>query len=138
MAARAPVVHRGRSIAVAAGVLAGLTLVLYGAVISQQSTRDMVRVGLVVALLLAAVAGVIVAVGAASAEMRAGAGTVAAGLLLSLGVLGMFSVGLPLFVAGVLMVVWIVRSGSLRAGRMMVLATFLVSATIPWVLLLLS
>jgi hypothetical protein len=138
MAARAPVVHRGRSIAVAAGVLAGLTLVLYGAVISQQSTRDMARVGLVVALLLSAVAGVIVAVGAASAEMRAGAGTVAAGLLLSLGVLGMFSVGLPLFVAGVLMVVWIVRSGSLRAGRMMVLATFLVSATIPWVLLLLS
>jgi hypothetical protein len=138
MAARAPVVHRGGSIAVAAGVLAGLTLALYVAVISQQSTRDMVRVGLVVALLLAAVAGVIVAVGAASAEMRAGAGTVAAGLLLSLGVLGMFSVGLPLFVAGVLMVVWIVRSGSLRAGRMMVLATFLVSATIPWVLLLLS
>jgi hypothetical protein len=138
VAARAEGAPHGRSAAIAAGVLVALTLVLYLLVISRQSTRDMARVGLVVALLLAAMGGVIGAVGAAAAEARSTAGTVAAGLLLSLGVLGMFSVGLPLFVAGVLMIVWIVRSGSLRRRRVMMLASFLVSASLPWVLLLLS
>jgi hypothetical protein len=138
VAASAGDVRRGRPLALAAGALVLITLALYVVVIMQQSSAEPVRVGAVVVLLLAALAGVGGVIGAVPAELRAVSGTAAAGLLVSLGVLGMFSVGLPLFVAGVLMIVWIVRSGSLRVWRVVVLATFLVCATLPWVLIALT
>ena len=61
-----------------------------------------------------------------------------AGGLLSLGVLGIFSIGLPLLVAGILMVVAALRIGVAEGGGAAAAAGFFVAALVPWALLLLG
>jgi hypothetical protein len=96
--------HRpGRALASVATGLAILTDIAYVAIILAQGEAVFARVAAVASCILAAALAAAVA---GRADLPAGVRLPllggAAGGLLSLGVLGLFSIGLPLFVAGVL------------------------------------
>jgi hypothetical protein len=124
----------GRLLPIAAAALVALTIATYVTVIVRQGTNsDLATVGFVIALLLIALTGSVCALVLASPDARGVAAAGASGVLLSLGVLGLFSIGLLLLIAGVLLVMWMKRTRVQRGGayRATVVA-FLIGAVLPW------
>jgi 4-amino-4-deoxy-L-arabinose transferase-like glycosyltransferase len=124
----------GRLLPIAAAALVALTIATYVTVIvRQETTPDLTTVGFVIALLLIALTGSVCALVLASPDARGVAAASASGVLLSLGVLGLFSIGLLLLIAGVLLVMWMKRTRAQRGGayRATVVA-FLIGAVLPW------
>jgi hypothetical protein len=124
----------GRLLPIAAAALVSLTIATYVTVIVRQGTNsDLATVGFVIALLLIALTGSVCALALASPDARGVAAAGASGVLLSLGVLGLFSIGLLLLIAGVLLVMWLKRTRVQRGGsyRATVVA-FLIGAVLPW------
>ncbi|MGH2630776.1 MAG: hypothetical protein ACRDHI_09485 [Actinomycetota bacterium] len=131
-------VRRGRGVAVAAIVVVAGVLVHYLSVIASQSTRELARVGFVVLLFLAVLACIAGTLILDSASTRGVVGAGAAGLLLSMSYLALFSIGLLLLVGAVLAIVWLVRTRSERrdSSPIPTIAAFVVGAILPWSLLL--
>jgi hypothetical protein len=131
-------VIRGRGLAIAVAVIVGATTVLYVWLIVEQGDVEVGQFALVLLLFLAAFASVIGALKFDSADARGVSGFGAAGILLSMGYLALFSVGLPLLVAGMLMVVWLVRTRNQRLGdgRLTSVSAFIIGAVLPWTLVL--
>jgi hypothetical protein len=129
---------RGRGLVLATAVIVGATTVLYVALIVSQGEVEVGRVAFVVLLLLTALACVIATLTIDNVAARGVAGFAAAGLLLSMGYLALFSVGLPLMVAGVLMVAWLVRTSAQRRGSgwLAPVAACAIGAALPWALIL--
>ena len=124
----------GRLLPIAAAALVALTIATYVTVIvRQETTSDLATVGFVIALLLIALTGSVCALLLASPDARGVAAAGASGVLLSMGVLGLFSIGLLLLIAGVLLVMWMKRTRVQRGGayRATVVA-FLIGAVLPW------
>lgn len=132
-------VVRGKALGISVGAIVAATTVLYVSIISSQGEVQIGTVALVVLLLVAALACVIATVSLDDVASRGIAGYAAAGILLSMGVVGLFSIGLPLLVAGILMVAWLARTSPDRrgAGTLAPIAAFVVGAVLPWTLLLL-
>ncbi len=104
--------------AVAAGIAFGM-VVIYLLLIRRQGDGIGLRVLLVASCVLAAGTCAAGAVWSASRQRRLVLMAAAAGGLTSLGIIGMWSIGLPLFIGGVLMIIGSVRlAHALRgAGR---------------------
>ena len=128
----------GRVLGVATMVVVVAVLAYYLFLISSQSTWDLERVGLVVALFLAVLACIAGSVLLDSPAGRGVAGAGAAGLLLSMSVLALFSIGLLLLIGAIMSVVWLVRTRVERRGERAapVVAAFGVGALLPWLILL--
>lgn len=135
---RAPA--RGRGVAITAIVVVAGVLALYVFLIAAESDNDAFGVALVVLYLLVPIAGLVGALTLGSASARGVAGAGAAGLLLSMGVLAIFSIGLLVLVGAVLAIVWVVRTQPEREGSspLPTVAAFVVGAILPWSLLLLA
>jgi hypothetical protein len=130
--------RRGMWLAAAATIIVVGVFVLYLVLITGQGDLGVARVWFV-ALMLTAVAGCcLVAAVMRDDRIRPVAAWTGAGGLLSLGVLGIFSIGLPLLVAGILMVVAALRIGVAKGGGGPAAAGFFVAALVPWALLLLG
>jgi hypothetical protein len=112
MSAKAPA--RGRALGVTTMLIVVAVLAFYLFLISSQSTRDLGRVGAVVALFLGVLACLVGALTLEAPSGRGIAGAAAAGLLLSMSVLALFSIGLLLLVGAILSIVWLVRTKSER------------------------
>lgn len=127
---------RSRTWALAAGALVGATTVLYVWLIANQSPRDLARVAVVVALFVLALAATIGAVVLGTPELRHLAAAGGVGLLLSMGWLAIFSVGLFLLVAAGLLIAAIgaERDGGRRTPGILVFAALVAGAGMPWVL----
>lgn len=124
----------GRLLPIGAAALVALTIATYVTVIvRQETTSDLATVGAVIALLLIALTGSVCSLVLPSPDARGVAAAGASGVLLSMGVLGLFSIGLLLLIAGVLLVMWMRRTRPQRGGayRATVVA-FLIGAVLPW------
>ncbi len=130
--------RRGMWPAVAAVVIVASDFVLYLVLIAGQGDLGRTRVWIVALMLAAVAACCLVAAVMRDDRVRPVAAWTGAGGLLSLGVLGIFSIGLPLLVAGILMVVAALRIGVPKGGGAAAAAGFFVAALLPWVLLLLG
>ena len=127
----------GRTTALVAALLGAATDALYIAIIVSQGERKLGRVA-IIATYIAAVSSLSAAPVVLDVRhvARLVMLAVAAGGFLSLGVLGLFSIGLPLFIAGLLSVsAWIrsarsVRPVSVGASTLSALA-FVVAVGIP-------
>jgi hypothetical protein len=130
----------GRGLACASAIVIGLTAVLYVGLIAEQGGGRVGRVSAVILLFVAALACVIGAVTFKLAATRGVCGAAAAGMLFSMGYLALFSVGLPLLIAGMGMVVWLARTGrrERRGSRLKPIGAFVVGAVLPWTLIFLS
>jgi len=129
---------RGRGLAVAAIAVVAGVLALYLVLISAESDNDVLQVGLVVLYFLVPIACLAGTLTLDSASARGIVGAAAAGLLLSMGMLAIFSIGLLVLIGAALAFAWVVRSQSEREGSSplpMVLA-FVVGAILPWSVLL--
>ena len=115
-------------------------LAYYLFLIASQSFYDVVRVSSVVALFVVALSCEVGTMTLQSARARGIAGAIASGLLLSMAVLALFSIGLLLLVAGVLVTAWVIRTRSERRGlsRFPMIAAFVLGALLPWSILLLG
>jgi len=124
----------GRLLLIGAAALVTLTIATYVTVIvRQETTSDVTTVGAVIVLLLIALAGSVCALVLASPDAKGVAASGASGVLLSLGVLGLFSIGLLLLIAGALLVMWMKRTSAQRGGAYRAtLAAFLIGAVLPW------
>jgi D-alanyl-lipoteichoic acid acyltransferase DltB (MBOAT superfamily) len=129
--------RRGMWLAVAAVAIVVCMFVLYLVLIAGQGDLGVGRVWFVALMLTAAAACCLVAAVVRDDRIRPVAAWTGAGGLLSLGVLGIFSIGLPLLVAGILMVVAALRIGVTKGGGAPAAAGFFVAALVPWALLLL-
>ena len=130
----------GRTWSLLAAAVTGGAAGLYLWIITSEGDNDPGRVALVAALLLSALAG---AIGGALLPTAAGrhlAAAVATGLLLSLGVLAIFSIGSFLLVAAGLLIVGIGagRTQERQTPPALVIAAFVAGAGLPWVLVLTS
>ena len=123
--------------AVAAGLVA-CDLVLYLVVISNQGDLGRGRVWIVAMMLLVVAACCVLAAVRRDDRVRPITAWAGAGGLLSLGVLGIFSIGLPLLVAGILMMAAAMRMGIARGSEVAAAVAFVVAAVVPWALLLLG
>jgi hypothetical protein len=92
-----------------AGGLAFLMLVVYLAIIRSQGDGPELRVILIASCIAAAGSCAVAAAWPASPHRRLVLMTAAAGGLISLGIIGMWSIGLPLFVGGVLATIGSIR-----------------------------
>jgi len=102
-------------------------------VVRQETTPDLTTIAFVIALLLIALTGSVCALMLTSPDARGVAAAAASGVLFSLGVLGIFSIGLLLLIAGVLSVMWLKRTGVQRGGAYRAtLVAFLIGAVLPW------
>ena len=130
----------GRGLALASATIVGITIVLYVLIIVEQGGHEVGRVAFVVLVFLAALALLIATMSFRDAPARGISGAAAAGLLLSIGFLAIFSVGLPLLLAGVLMVAWLVRTHGERreSGWLPSIGAFILGAVIPWSIAVLS
>lgn len=124
----------GRLLPILAAGLVGITIATYVTVIvRQRTTPDLTTVGFVIALLLIALTGSVCSLVLASPDARGVAAAAASGILLSLGVLGLFSIGLLLLIAGILLVMWMKRTRVQRGGASRAtLGAFLIGAVLPW------
>ncbi|MEO8476080.1 MAG: hypothetical protein ABI572_03385 [Actinomycetota bacterium] len=130
--------RRGTGLAVAAGCLVAVVLALYVGIIAAQGDAEIGRVAVVVTLVAASVGCCFMTPFAHDPGLRAIAAWGGVGELLSLGMLGIFSVGLPLLIAGILLLVAAVQIG-VATGMVRLAATAcLVGAVVPWVLVLLG
>jgi len=128
------VMTRGDALAMSAAVIVALTTVLYVTIIVSQGERMITRVGFVVVLLAAALAGVIGSIFFGDLATRGAAAGFAAGVLISLGTLALLSIGLLLLIAGVLMVVWLIRTQEerrLSGGGLRTVIACVVGALLP-------
>jgi hypothetical protein len=128
----------GRALGVTTMLIVVAVLAFYLFLISSQSTRDLGRVGAVVALFLGVLACLVGALTLEAPSGRGIAGAAAAGLLLSMSVLALFSIGLLLLVGAILSIVWLARTRPERrevSGVPIALA-FGIGALLPWVILL--
>ena len=125
---------RGRGLAIAIAMIVGATTALYVWIIVEQGDVEVGPFALVLSLFLAALACVTGALRFDNADARGISGFAAAGILLSMGYLALFSVGMPLLVAGMLMVVWLVRTQHQRRGhwRLPSISAFIMGAVLPW------
>jgi hypothetical protein len=128
----------GRALGLATMIVVVAVLAFYLFLISSQSTRDLGRVGAVVALFLAVLACIVGALMLETPSGRGIAGAGAAGLLLSMSVLALFSIGLLLLVGAILSIVWLVRTKSERreVSSVPIVVAFCVGALLPWAILL--
>ena len=128
----------GRVIGVATMTVVVAVLAYYLFLISSQSTWDLGRVGLVVALFLTVLACIVGALMLETPSGRAIAGAGAAGLLLSMSVLALFSIGLLRLVGAIMSLGWLVRTRSERRdlSAAPIVAAFGVGALLPWAILL--
>jgi hypothetical protein len=128
----------GRALGVTTMLIVVAVLAFYLFLISSQSTRDLGRVGAVVASFLAVLACTVGALMLETPSGRGIAGAGAAGLLLSMSVLALFSIGLLLLVGAILSIVWLVRTKSERRGvsSVPIVVAFCVGALLPWAILL--
>jgi len=128
----------GRALGVTTMLIVVAVLAFYLFLISSQSTRDLGRVGAVVALFLAVLACLVGALMLETPSGRGIAGAGAAGVLLSMSVLALFSIGLLLLVGAILSIVWLVRTRSERrdVSGLPIVAAFGIGALLPWVILL--
>jgi D-alanyl-lipoteichoic acid acyltransferase DltB (MBOAT superfamily) len=134
--ATAVAVRRGVWPAAAAAVLVACVFVLYLVIITGQGEADVARVAFVGLMLTAAVVGCLIAAVMRDDRIRQLAAWAGVGGLMSLGVLGIFSIGLPLLVAGILMLAAAVRMGVPPSGPRAAVAACLIAAAVPWALLL--
>jgi hypothetical protein len=128
----------GRALGLATMIVVVAVLAFYLFLISSQSTRDLGRVGAVIASFLAVLACIVGALMLETPSGRGIAGAGAAGLLLSMSVLALFSIGLLLLVGASLSIVWLVRTRSERRGvsGLPIVAAFGIGALLPWAILL--
>lgn len=114
-------------------------LVLYLVLISGESDNDALGVALVVVYFLVPIAGLVGALTLDSASARGAAGAAASGILLSMGVLAIFSIGLPVLIGAVLAIAWVLITQPERRGSspLPTVAAFVVGGILPWSLLLL-
>lgn len=126
-----------RKAGLAAAAIAGATSIAYVIIIVAQGEADVGAVILVVAMMSGA--AIAAAVGASTPEItrrRMSLGA-ASGLLLSLGALAIFSIGLLLLVAGLAATVaWVRSMAGGGGGVLAAVLAFLVGALVPFVLLL--
>ena len=124
----------GGLLPIGAAALVALTIATYvTVVVRQETTSDLTGVGAVIALLLIALTGSVCALVLTSPDARGVAAAAASGVLFSLGVLGIFSIGLLLLMAGILLVMWMKRTGVQRGGAYRAtLVAFLIGAVLPW------
>jgi hypothetical protein len=131
----------GSRLGTAAAVLAIGTDLLYLGIIVSQDPVEWGRVILVAgAILLAGAAAGVAALAHLRVATRLVLLAAAAGGLLSLGVLGLFSIGLPLFVAGVLSEISWQRVWAGTGDRRLApsLLTFVAAALLPFVAVAIS
>ena len=128
----------GRNWAVASAAIVGGTGLLYVWLIANQSTREPARVAAVIALFLLALACSIGAAALRTPESRHLAAAGGTGLLVSMGYLALFSVGLLLFIAAALMIMAIAAGRAERrsTSKVWVILAFAVGAALPWLLVL--
>ena len=120
---------------ISAATLVVFTIGAYVWIMTDEGER-VGKAGVVVLILAIALVGTIGAWRLRVPERRGLAGAAATGILLSMGFLGLFSIGLPLFVAGVLMLVWLLRTRQARRDRPDRIAlAFVAGLVLPWVLL---
>jgi hypothetical protein len=119
-------------------LVVGAVLAYYLYLISSQSTRDLGRVGSVVGLFLAVLLCMCGTLTLESPSARGMAGAAAGGLLLSMSVLALFSIGLLLLIGAILSVVWLARTRPERRGhsRFPTFVAFGIGALLPWLLVL--
>ena len=134
----AKVTASGRALGVTTMLVVMAVLAFYLFLISSQSTRDLGRVGAVVALFLAVLVCIVGALILETPSGRGIAGAGAAGLLLSMSVLALFSIGLILLVGAILSIVSLVRTRPERreVSSVPIVVAFGVGALLPWVILL--
>lgn len=126
--------HRPWLVLTAAALLV-LTIAAYVWIMAAEGER-VGAAAVVLVILAVALAGAIGAWRLRVPERRGLAGAGAAGVLLSMGFLALFSIGLPLFVAGVLMLVWLIRTRHGRRDRSDRIAlAFVAGLALPWLLL---
>lgn len=130
----------GRTWHLLAAALIGGATALYLWIIAGEGNNDPGRVALVAALLLIALAGAVggAILPAATGRHLAAAG--ATGLLLSMGVLAIFSIGSLLLVSAGLLIVGIGagRGPERHTPPLLVIAAFVAGAGLPWLLVLTS
>jgi uncharacterized membrane protein len=129
---------RGHALGIATLIFVVAVLAFYLFLISTQPTNDLVRVGLVVALFLAALACLAGALLLESPARRGIAGAGASGMLVSMSVLALFSIGLLVFVGAIMSVAWLARTRSERQDvrPVAIVAAFGVGLLAPWVIVL--
>ena len=130
----------GRSWHLLAASLTGVATGLYLWIIAGEGNNDLGRVALVAALLLSALAGAVGGALLPTATGRHLAAAGATGLLLSMGVLAIFSIGSLLLVAAGLLIVGIGagRSPERHTPPLLVIAAFGAGGGLPWLLVLTS
>lgn len=128
----------GRNWAVGSAAIVGGTSLLYVWLIANQSTRDPARVAAVITLFLLALACSIGAVALRTPESRHLAAAGGTGMLVSMGYLALFSVGLLLFIAAALMIMAIAAGRAERrsTSKVRVILAFAAGAALPWLLVL--
>jgi hypothetical protein len=129
--------RRGVWPAGAAAVVVFCVLGLYLGIIVGQGDAEILRVGLVAALLAAAAACCVIACISHDARARAIAAWGGVGALLSLGLLAIFSVGLPLLVAGGLLTGAAIAMGVPKGSASRAAVAFVAGLLVPWALLFL-
>jgi hypothetical protein len=128
-----------RKAGLAAAAIAGATSIVYVIIIVAQGEADVGRVILVLAMILGAAMAAAVGGSTANSTMKSVLLGGASGGLLSLGYLGLFSIGLLLLVAGAVSTIgWTRAMGAVGAeARLWSVLAFLGGAALPWTLALL-
>jgi hypothetical protein len=129
--------RRGVWPAAGAAVVVICVFGLYLGIIVGQGDADIVRVTIVGVLLSAAAACCTVATLSHDPRARAIAALAGVGALLSLGFLAIFSVGLPLLVAGGLLTGAAIKMGVPKGSGSPAAVAFVVGLLMPWSLLFL-
>ena len=129
--------RRGVWPAAAAAILVICVFALYLGIIVGQGEAEVGRVAFVGVLLSAVAACCVTAAVSHDDRVRSRAAWARVGALLSLGVLAIFSVGLPLLVAGGLLTGAALKMGVPPGSGRGAVAAFVVGALLPWSLLLL-
>lgn len=122
-----------------AAAIAGATAIVYIVVIVGQGEAEVGRVILVLAMILTGAVAAAVGGSAADPSVERLLLGGASGLLLSLGFLGLFSIGLLLLIAGIVSTIaWVRAMAAGGAARGWSALTFLGGVALPWVILLLE
>lgn len=126
-----------RNAGLAASAIAGATSIVYVVAIVSQGEVEVGVVSLVVAMILGAAAAAWLGASTTDLTRRRMSFAAASGLLLSLGALAIFSIGLLLLVAGLAVTVaWVRSMAGGGPGALGAAVAFLVGVVVPLVLLL--
>lgn len=123
-----------------AALIAGATAIVYVVLIVGQGEAEVARVILVLAMILTAAVAAAVGASAEDPSVESLLLGGASGLLLSLGYLGLFSIGLLLLIAGIVSTIaWVRAMAADGAGaRGWSVLTFVVGVALPWLLFLMQ